>query len=91
MPPTDPMGHLCLNKTGVGELSKAMGYFFSSRHVPYVFGLTRETRAILMPYGMKAKVEPHTAFERTAAITQQDVCPIICGGFFSPDRFSVPV
>lgn len=28
MPPTDPMGHLCLNKTGVGELPKAMGYFF---------------------------------------------------------------
>lgn len=28
MPPTHPMGHLCLNKTGVGELPKAMGYFF---------------------------------------------------------------
>lgn len=62
IPPIEPMGHLCLNKTGVRKLPKAMGFSPPCMYFMSLDWLCREKRSTFMTYGMKTKVEPPTAW-----------------------------
>lgn len=86
MLPTEPMGQLCLNKTGVRELPKALG-FLSFAHVLYVSGLTRQREKVHFNAIWDERLI-HTLPEPITTISQQDGYAIICGEFFPPDRFS---
>lgn len=67
-----------------------MGYFLPSGMCLTSLDLLEKQGPLWCHMGWKPKLS-HTLLEHTAAITQQDVCAIICGGLFSPDRFPVPV